>query len=389
MIAPTPFFADRGCHVRIYEEARHLQNTGHSILICSYPIGREMPEINTTRIVNPLNYQKLEAGPSWHKIYLDLLLFFRILGSVRKFQPDIIYAHLHEGAFLGHFAKFFRPVPLIFDYQGSLTGEIVDHNFIEKGSWKFRLFSWLENKIECWSDAIITSSKESARQLQQKWSKKRIFPLIDGVDTNIFKANLETIDLKKSLNLPENKVVIVFLGLLNRYQGIDLLLESIQIILEKTDKLHFLIMGYPNVEYYQNVSEKLEISAYITFTGRISYQRAAEYLNLADIAISPKISKTESNGKLLNYMACGLPTITFDTPINREVLAEDGVYAEFKNPRSFAEKVILLAEAPSKRKELSQKLRERATSKFSWETQIRNLDDFLYSITKESQKNNV
>ena len=29
MIAPTPFFADRGCHTRIYGEITALQRLGH------------------------------------------------------------------------------------------------------------------------------------------------------------------------------------------------------------------------------------------------------------------------------------------------------------------------------------------------------------------------
>ena len=33
MIAPTPFFSDRGCHVRILEEARALQRAGAAVTI--------------------------------------------------------------------------------------------------------------------------------------------------------------------------------------------------------------------------------------------------------------------------------------------------------------------------------------------------------------------
>ena len=52
----------------------------------------------------------------------------------------------------------------------------------------------------------------------------------------------------------------------------------------------------------------------ITFTGRVDYGKAPLYLCAGDIALSPKISLTEANGKLFNYMACGLPAVVFDTP---------------------------------------------------------------------------
>jgi hypothetical protein len=125
MIAPTPYFADRGCHVRIYEEARALTVLGHEVKLVTYHIGRDMPGISTCRIPSVPWYKKLAAGPSWHKPYLDLLLFFRAFGEAKKFRPHILHAHLHEGAFIGVFLKKFLKIPLLFDCQGSLTTEII------------------------------------------------------------------------------------------------------------------------------------------------------------------------------------------------------------------------------------------------------------------------
>ena len=39
MVAPTSFFADYGCHVRILEEAQILQKLGHSVTIATYHNG--------------------------------------------------------------------------------------------------------------------------------------------------------------------------------------------------------------------------------------------------------------------------------------------------------------------------------------------------------------
>ena len=64
MVAPTPYFADRGCHVRIYEEARALRSLGHDVRIATYHIGRDMPGIPVVRIPRIPWYNRLEAGPS-------------------------------------------------------------------------------------------------------------------------------------------------------------------------------------------------------------------------------------------------------------------------------------------------------------------------------------
>ena len=77
MIAPTPFFADRGCHMRILGEIRALEKLGYDITLCTYHIGRDIPGIKTERILNIPWYKKLEAGSSWHKFYIDPFFFLR------------------------------------------------------------------------------------------------------------------------------------------------------------------------------------------------------------------------------------------------------------------------------------------------------------------------
>ena len=100
MIAPTPFFSDRGCHVRILEETRVLKNLGHNVTIYTYHLGKDLPNINIKRVKNIKSYTKTSAGPSYKKIYLDFLLLKKLLKEIKKKDYDIIHAHLHEGAFL-------------------------------------------------------------------------------------------------------------------------------------------------------------------------------------------------------------------------------------------------------------------------------------------------
>ena len=67
-----------------------------------------------------------------------------------------------------------------------------------------------------------------------------------------------------------------------------------------------------------------DLSDMIHFTGKVDYAHAPLMLSAADIAVTPKLSPTEANGKIFNYMACGLPVVAFDTPVNREVLGDTG-----------------------------------------------------------------
>ena len=382
MLAPTPFFADRGCHVRIYEEARALIELGHEVLIVTYHLGREMEGIPTLRIPNVPWYGKLAAGPSWHKPYLDILLFIKAFTTARGYRPDIIHAHLHEGAFIGLMLKKLLRIPLVFDCQGSLTAEMADHTFIRGGSLLFRMFRYLEKKINNGADFIVTSSLRGAAELVDSWKvpSDRVKGLIDGVDADIFRP-FPRDEARKALKLTPGGKIVVFLGVLNRYQGIDILLEVVTILKERGTAPHFLIMGFPDEEYRKRV-ESLGLGDQITFTGRVDYHKTPLYLCAGDIAVSPKISLTEANGKLFNYMACGLPTVVFDNPANREILGDAGVYARPGDPADFAARIEALLNDRTRMAELSARLREMAVHDHSWRIRGEQLVEIYRKLNK-------
>ena len=375
MLAPTPFFADRGCHVRILEEARAVLPLGVELRLVTYHIGRDVPGFPIDRIASVPWYGKLEAGPSWHKPYLDLMLLVKALRVARSFKPHLIHAHIHEGAFIGAWLKKLIRVPLLFDCQGSLTAEITDHGFVRPGSLLQKLFALLERWINLSSDFIVTSAGPTVELLVRDGvPRERVRSLMDGVDTGKF-APLpkdQVRALRVRLGLPVDRPVVSYLGLLNSYQGVDLLLEAAAQLKAQGARLHFLIMGFPEGGYREKAQE-LGISDTVTFTGRIPYDQASEYLGAGDLAVSPKISLTEANGKLFNYIACGLPVVVFDTPVNREILGDAALYAKYGDAADLASAIGRLAGDRELREELGNRGRERAVSEHSWQARGREL----------------
>ena len=54
MIAPTSFFSDYGCHVRIYEEAKILQKLGHRVTVLPTTMAKMCRAGYSTHIADPL-----------------------------------------------------------------------------------------------------------------------------------------------------------------------------------------------------------------------------------------------------------------------------------------------------------------------------------------------
>jgi glycosyltransferase involved in cell wall biosynthesis len=66
-------------------------------------------------------------------------------------------------------------------------------------------------------------------------------------------------------------------------------------------------------------------------------------------------------------MAMGLPTVAFDTPVQREYLAELGVYAPPGDLDAFTDAIRTLLGDPARRAKLGRELRQRAVDHYSWE----------------------
>ncbi|MBP1467718.1 glycosyltransferase family 4 protein [Candidatus Chloroploca sp. M-50] len=369
MIAPTPYFSDRGCHVQIYEVARSQQLQGNHVAIVTYHLGNDPGHIPIYRIPQIPWYHKRSAGPSWHKLYLDLLLLGRTLQIARRYRPHLLHAHLHEGAAIALPVARLLNVPLVLDLQGSMAGEMVNHNFIREGARLYRLAELTERTIIRHVDAMLMWSyiRESL-QRRFDFPPDRVFEVDYGVDLERFRpyAKEDLQDLYEELGLPRERQVVVYLGVLSAYQGIDLLLDVIPRILASCPDTHFLLMGYPDEEQYHAQAHALGIADHVTLPGRIAYQQAARYLALGDVAVSAKLTSMEGNGKLLNYMACGLPTVAFDLPGNVATLGEVGCYAPVGDGLALAERIVTLLRDPLERKRRGQELRRRCEDLYSW-----------------------
>lgn len=376
MIAPTPFFADRGSHTQIYEEIKALQKLGHKIILCTYGLGRDLPGINIIRCINMPWYEKLSAGPSYTKMLILPFLTVTVIKTIRQFKPDIIHGHLHEGAVIARFCKLFFPrQKYLFDMQGSLTGECLAHNFIKPNGLMHKLMKFLEKRISNWF-FVITQSEAMLSELRSMGaSEDRIRNVKDGVDTDIFRPKNFNPELANKFGIDQALPRVLFMGLLEEYQGADLMIMAFGIIAKKVPLTQFIIIGFPNIEKYQKMSADEGIKQNVRFLGRIKYEDLPEYLSLSEIAIAPKIATTEGDGKIYNYMAMGMVTIAFDRSVSREILGDAGIFAEFGRAESLAEKIVWAIEHPEECRALGKKARERAIANLSWDAVGRRIDE--------------
>ena len=383
MLASTSFFSDYGNHVRIWEEARALQRRGHRVVLATYHNGDDMPGLDIRRSWDVPWIKRAVVGSSRHKLYLDVGLGWRALRVALALRPDIVHAHTHEAAAIGLPLQALLRAPLILDYQGSMTSEMLDHGFIGKTSPLYLPLTRLERLLNRRADAVLPSTRNAAELLRRDGSvpDERLHAVPDGVDTERFRPYdgspawaAQNQALRAQLGIPPDRRVVVYIGLLAPYQGTNVLIDAARLLVARRPDVHFLIMGHPDPHSYSRYAASLGVGGHVTLPGRIIYRDLHSYLALGDVAVAPKMSLTEGNGKIANYMAMGLPTVAFETPVAREILADAGLYARLGSAEDLAAKLELALADGDLAARLGAAARARAVAELSWARAARRIE---------------
>lgn len=387
VVAPTPFFSDRGTHIRILEEALALEKRGHDVMIATYHIGADISEHISTRIqVRRIRrllfwYKKLEAGPDWQKLFLDLMLIRKTFFLARTWKPDIIHGHLHEGVLIGWIVQkvlFWRKMKLVADFHGSLTKEMVSHSYLHT-RWLQRFFEMVEHWINVLGDKAVASSWDNVATINTVRQGNPAELLIDGTRLAMFDGLPEKAQIRNTYHIPENRVVITYTGALIPNKGIHVLLEAVPLVCNRYPEAHFVIAGFP----LSRMTDTIQYSAHkerVTFISPLSYFTLPAVLKMSDIGVDPKGSETrQASGKMLQYMGAGLPVICFDTQNNREYLGEGGAYVQEATPVGLADAIGKLIVSSDLRAEKGTMNRKRAEM-FSWERSAKQLEEIYQKL---------
>ncbi|MFA4817321.1 MAG: glycosyltransferase family 4 protein [Parcubacteria group bacterium] len=386
VIAPTPFFSDRGAHIRILEESLALEKLGHQITIATYHIGKDIQndvdtKIDIRRIRRLLFwYKKLEAGPDWQKVLLDIMLIRKVFNLARTQRPDIIHAHLHEGVLIGWIvqkALFWRKIKLVSDFQGSLTGEMVSHGYLKNGLNS--IFLVIEKIIDRMGDWAIASSWEGIKNIKKLSGKIGIDVVLDGINLESFKVEKTKDEIRCELELPKDKFIVVYTGGLVANKGINYLLEAIKPVLERRPDVFFLIGGYPK-QSVKSFIEKNKLENSVRLVSPLDYFRLPEFLLACDIAIDPKNAEAmQASGKMLNYMAAGLPVVCLDKENNRKYLGNGAYFCPELSAQNIAEGILFFVNRPYEIKEKGEANKQKA-NEFSWDKPAKIIDGIYKKI---------
>ncbi|MFW2404640.1 MAG: glycosyltransferase family 4 protein, partial [Gammaproteobacteria bacterium] len=304
----------------------------------------------------------------------DVFLLWTVVRAIRHYRPDVLHCHLHEGVMIGWFAKWLSlqaALPVVFDMQGSLTGELEAHRFFEGRLWLLRVFQWIERRIVAMADVCVCSSEASVDLLVKTYRRDPddVFLARDGADVPVGCAAVAGFDFAH-----DDRRVVVYSGGLTQTKGLDALQQVIRETCRRALPVRFLVIGYPT-EALEAYLAQHELESACILTGQIPFDELGSYLALASIALEPKTGGSgEASGKLVNYMAARLPVICFDTPNNRDMLAGEGFFAPDGDVDGFVDQLQAAIYNPEQADRIGRAGQQRVERLFSWRAAAERID---------------
>ena len=146
----------------------------------------------------------------------------------------------------------------------------------------------------------------------------------------------EQIDLRAELKLSPAALLLLYIGNLESYQGIDLMLEAFALVAARESSSHLVIIGGrdQHIAYYRDKAHQLGLAGRAHLVGPRPVSLLDRYIFQADVLVSPRTKGNNTPMKIYSYLHAGKVTLATRLPTHTQVL--DDMIAYLAEPRTEA-----------------------------------------------------
>lgn len=391
VIAPQPFFSPRGTPFSVYYRARAMAGLAEELDLLTYGEGHDV-SLPGVRIIRGPRFKLLgniRIGPSALKAFLDIFVFVQAIYLLIRNKYDYVHAH-EEAIFI---AVLLRPIfryKIIYDMHSSLPEQLANFSFT-RISWITNLVTRMERRAVRASHIIIVvcpSLYDHASDILQSTKKIILIEnsLCGPVKIRPVQELAEPPVARKLTSLKhQGKVrLIVYAGTLERYQGIDLLLESFQLLYDRYTDVNLLILGgtAEQVDYYSKYATSLGVAERCHLTGSVSQTLAIHCSDSATVAVSPRTRGTNTPLKIYSQLSGGVPIVATRIETHTQVLSDEIAILVDPEPASFAAGIQRVLDAPKEAKRIAEKANHHYMRNYSEPVYIKKIQQVLDAVAQ-------
>lgn len=384
IVAACPFPCARGTPVRVARSAEALAELGHNVHVVTYNLSEPGLEIaherlKIHRIPRIPFYRDLSPGPSLTKLaLLDPLLLLKLHSVLGRHKIDFIYAHHYEALIVALAVRAVKRCPVIYDAHTILGTELPDYGSGPVKPVLHKVGKWADGFLPRRADHIVAVTDEVADRLAvHSISRSRVSVVSNGLELAHFMACRWT---------PEScdtaRKVLIFTGNLAAYQGIELMLEAFALLRQRRNDVLLRIVTNDDFRPYAPLARKLDIEKDIEIAGS-DFDALPGEIARASVAINPRLSMDGIPQKLLNYMAVGVPIVSFAGSARNLVDNENGLVIPDGSTVMFADALDRLLNDQELARKLGMAARSDARRAGTWLDVARKLDDVFSGMAEQ------
>ncbi len=373
IIAPQPFYQERGTPIAVHLLTKTLSDLGHNIDLLVYHEGMDIPcpdNVKIHRIPKPDSVGNIGPGLSLDKLRCDRVMLSMALSMAANNKYDLVHA-VEEGVFIAMRIKKQFGTRYIYDMDSSMSQQI-----IEKLPW-MKIFSGVMGSFETAAikqAELVVSVCDSLADIAKSAGAKRVEILRDVSLLNCKVLPAETTKAE-SPSLRIRGVCLMYVGNLEEYQGIDLMLESLAIAMKKGTKATLVIVGGTpaHIDKYTKKATELGIVENVQFIGPKPTSMMAHLFEVADVLLSPRIKGINTPMKIYSYLESGKAVLATKMPTHTQVLNDSVAMLCAPDSSSFAEGIHKLCTDHALRQQLGSSARALANKEYTYEAFAKNV----------------
>jgi glycosyltransferase involved in cell wall biosynthesis len=294
---------------------------------------------------------------------------------------DFIYQRYSRFNWTGVVLSVITGLPLALEFNGSEVW--VSQSWDPVG--QLALLKRFERLNQRAADFIFTVSEVERRNvIKAGIDGSKVFANPNGVDTNKFRKDCGGQEIRRQLGI-DDKIVVGFLGTFGPWHGAPVLAEAATRV---KSPCHFLFIGDGDE---RAVSEAKIGKTPATFTGRISHDKVAAYLDACDILVSPHVPASDgseffgSPTKLFEYLAMARPVVASRLGQIADVITDDenGLLVEPGNVGELSQALERLANDKALQNRLGKAARRTVMENFTWQDNAARVFDRISRVVGE------
>ena len=221
LLAPHPFFSDRGTPIAVKALCEVLGERGDRITLLTYAQGEdiELPNTEIRRIPRLAGMDKIRPGFSFKKLICDAQMLRYCRRLLREERFDLVHA-VEESAFIALLIKRRHDVPFVYDMDSSMAQQMIEKYPLLTPMR--RLFDGFEGRAVRGSDAVLAVC-QSLVDTALGHDPTQLVGRLE--DVSLLEDKGET-DERLSQTIGSDGPIVMYVGNLETYQGIDLLVDA-------------------------------------------------------------------------------------------------------------------------------------------------------------------